>query len=129
MDGRILIDSQVVLWLLTGDRHMGRQAKTKLSAARLVYVSAASIWELTIKAQSGKLILPGDLTAEMDNSHLVELEISHQHAVGIGEVCLPHNDPFDRLLLSQARAEGLLFMTADQILLDQNFSFVIDARR
>ena len=83
-------------------------------AADEVYVSAASIWEIAIKARPGKI--EGDperLARAIDESGFIELPVRAHHAARVLQLPLHHNDPFDRLLIAQALSEPLLLLTAD----------------
>lgn len=124
----LLLDTQALLWLLGNNPRMGPAARAQVSAAPSVRYSAASIWEIEIKRASGKLQIERDLAAGLAASGLAELPVTAAHALGIGATELPHRDPFDRLLLTQAAAEGLAFLTADSILLSLARSDIIDAR-
>jgi PIN domain nuclease of toxin-antitoxin system len=79
-----------------------------------VYVSAASIWEVEIKRAVGRLRAPADLTARVEDSGYERLPITFEHAREAGRLPLHHRDPFDRVLVAQARLDGLTLMTADQ---------------
>lgn len=124
----LLLDTQALLWLLGDSPRMGPVARARVAAAAGVRYSAASIWEIEIKRASGKLQIEGDLAAGLAASGLTELPVTAAHALGIGATELPHRDPFDRLLLTQAAAEGLAFLTTDSVLLSLARSDIIDAR-
>ena len=124
----LLLDTQALLWLLGDSPRMGPVARAQVAAAAGVRYSAASIWEIEIKRASGKLQIEGDLAAGLTASGLTELPVTAAHALGIGATELPHRDPFDRLLLTQAAAEGLAFLTTDSVLLSLARSDIIDAR-
>jgi PIN domain nuclease of toxin-antitoxin system len=83
-----------------------------------IYFSAASVWELSIKARSGKLHLPSPpdqcIPAFMAKQALRPLPVTHLHALKVYELPLSHNDPFDRLLIAQAISEELAVLTADR---------------
>jgi PIN domain nuclease of toxin-antitoxin system len=114
---RLLLDTQVFLWAVTGDRRLKAGARALLTAADAVYVSAASLWEIAIKSGLGKI--EGDaagLAGAIDASGFHELPVSAQHAAAVARLPLHHTDPFDRLLLAQAFLEPLRFVTADGVL-------------
>ena len=114
---RLLIDTHVFLWAVSGNRLLKPSARKLLADADAVYVSAASIWEIAIKVRLGKL--EGDvsaLAAAIEASGFQELPISVRHAAAVGQLPLHHSDPFDRLLLAQAFVEPLRFVTADKAL-------------
>jgi PIN domain nuclease of toxin-antitoxin system len=85
-----------------------------------VFVSAASIWEIAIKAAKGKLRLPpgaeGRIRDEMSGAGFVELPVTWDHAFAVGELRNHHLDPFDRLLIVQCQMEGLTILTNDRVL-------------
>lgn len=81
--------------------------------ADAVLVSAATIWEIEIKRALHKLEAPNDLAGLVDESGFEHLGISHEHAREAGRLPLFHGDPFDRMLIAQARLEGLMLATAD----------------
>jgi len=80
-------------------------------------VSAASIWEVAIKARLGKIdAKPHELVAAVEASGFLELAVTAAHAAAVADLELHHNDPFDRLLVAQALAEPLRLVTADAML-------------
>jgi PIN domain nuclease of toxin-antitoxin system len=92
-------------------------ARRAIESADAVYVSAASIWEVAIKARLGKIEAdPVALIAAIDASGFVELPVRAEHAAGVALLAAHHSDPFDRLLIAQALAEPLKFLTADALL-------------
>ncbi len=126
----VLLDTHALLWFLrSSDTHIGPQARACIEKAGTVYYSAASIWEIEIKRGTGKVHLDGSLDTALAAARLTELPVRTRHASAIGEVDLPHRDPFDRLLLTQASVEGLRFLTADTVLLGLGRPDVLDARR
>lgn len=114
---RLLLDTQVFVWATTGSRRLRAETRAMLSDAAEVYVSAASIWEITIKAALGKI--DADSLRMVDaiaDSGFLELPVTALHAAGVGALPLHHGDPFDRLLVAQALAEPLRLVTADAML-------------
>ncbi len=124
----ILLDSHIVLWLLNQDP-LSAQTKGLLTQALQLYCSAASVWELSIKAQSGKLELPSDWLKAVITSGIQLLDVTCEHALAIQGVEVPHGDPFDRLLVAQAMAERLALLTADAMLWQAHYSFIIRAKQ
>ena len=124
-----LLDTNALYWVMTNDPAMGPATRARLAGASSVYYSAASVWELEIKRLRGKLgnARPFDRIAR--STGLLELPVTAEHARAIGQTVVPHHDPFDRLLLTQATVEGLLFVTADRTLLGLGRADVLDARR
>lgn len=114
---RLLLDTHVFLWTVTGDARLKPPSRKLISNAEAVYVSAASIWEIAIKARLGKIEADAEvLVAAIDASGLLELPVSAQHAAAVARLPMHHTDPFDRLLLAQAFTVPLRFVTADRAL-------------
>jgi PIN domain nuclease of toxin-antitoxin system len=115
---RLLLDTHVFLWAVSGSKLLKPAARRVIDSAEQVYVSAASIWEIAIKAKLGKIRADQDeLVEAIESSGFVELPVRAMHAAGVAKLALHHNDPFDRLLIAQAVAEPLKFLTADEQLL------------
>ncbi len=126
----LLLDSQALLWLLDDNPRLGRQARQAITSAQGVHVSAATVWELTIKTMLGKLSVPADLSKRLTAQGLVLLSITAEHAEALRDFPeLTRHDPFDRLLVAQASRAGLRLLTADQVLLGLDRDFILDASR
>lgn len=108
----MLLDTHVLIWALQ-DQLEAAAGGVIVSAENQVYVSAASPWEIAIKRAAGKLRAPQDAVAASDAAGFDRLPITFEHAAGVADLPLHHRDPFDRLLISQARIEGLTLATAD----------------
>jgi PIN domain nuclease of toxin-antitoxin system len=107
----------VFLWAVAGSPLLKAATRQMLQAADEVHVSAASIWEVAIKARLGKIDAdPAELAAAIEPSGFMHLRVSAAHAAGVALLEPHHNDPFDRLLISQALAEPLKLVTADALL-------------
>jgi PIN domain nuclease of toxin-antitoxin system len=118
---KVLLDSHTLLWWLTGDRRLSRRALEVIEqAAASIFVSAASVWEIAIKAAKGKLRLPPGaedrIRDEMVSAGFVELPVTWDHAFAVRSLNAHHLDPFDRLLIAQSRIEGLTIVTNDRLL-------------
>jgi PIN domain nuclease of toxin-antitoxin system len=124
----LLLDSQALVWLLDDNPRLGPQARQAITSAQGVHVSAATVWELTIKSMLGKLSVPVDLSAKLPAQGLELLSITAEHAEAIRDFPeLNRHDPFDRLLVAQASRTGLRLLTADQVLLNLGRDFILDA--
>ncbi|MFZ0302110.1 MAG: type II toxin-antitoxin system VapC family toxin [Terracidiphilus sp.] len=111
---RLLLDSHILIWLMDGDARLTQEARNLIADAAVVFASTASIWELAIKASLGKLRLDIDrLATLLDAAGIGELEIARRHVIAAAGLPPHHGDPFDRLLVAQAVAEHLQFLTAD----------------
>src|SRR5262245_45912924 len=109
---RLLLDSHVFLWWLQGGRRLSPHARRVIAApASDVFISAASVWEIAIKVAIGKLQWRNargmDIDATIAASGFAELVITAHHAAAVRHLPHHHGDPFDRLLIAQALAEGL----------------------
>lgn len=110
---RLLLDTHVLIWWLTR-RPVAAQATEAIGDATTeVLVSAASIWEAEIKAASGKLELRTDLGGQARENAFTELPVNFEHAIAAARLPRHHRDPFDRMLIAQARLEGLTLVTRD----------------
>jgi PIN domain nuclease of toxin-antitoxin system len=126
----LLLDGQALLWLLDDNPRLGPQARRAITSAQGVHVSAATVWELTIKAMLGKLSVPADLSTRLTAQGLELLSITAEHAEAVRDFPeLTRHDPFDRLLVAQASRTGLQLLTADKVLLDLGRDFILDASR
>lgn len=123
----LLLDTHVVLWLLDDSRRLGVQARDRITGNAAVYVSAASMWELAVKAAVGKIALPDDLDDVIDGSGLRDLPVMRRHTLASNLTGLPHKDPVDAVLVAQATVEGLTLITADVKLL-KAVPHAVDAR-
>jgi len=112
---RLLLDTHVLLWWLADDSSLGADARSAIAAGpSSVYVSAAPAWEMSIKQAMGKLEAPADLEDEIERNRFGPLPISIAHASAAGRLARHHDDPFDRMLVAQALAEGLTLVTNDR---------------
>jgi PIN domain nuclease of toxin-antitoxin system len=109
----LLLDTHVVLWWLADDVSLGEDMKTRLDHEPDVYLSSASIWEVAIKQAIGKLKEPYDLPERIRDSGFRHLPITAEHAIEAGRLPLIHRDPFDRMLVAQARCANLTLVTKD----------------
>jgi len=118
---RILLDTQIWLWMLSDpDRLSGEGRRTLEDAGNDLLLSAASTWEISIKSAIGKLQLPGlpeKVVPRMIRQTMVTpLPVHHSHTLRVASLVNHHSDPFDRLLVAQAQMERVPIMTADAML-------------
>lgn len=107
----LLLDTHVVLWWLADDPELPAEIKNRLDHEPDVRVSAATIWEIAIKQALGKISGPADLAERVRDSGFRQLPIGFTHAMTAGRLPPIHRDPFDRMLVAQARCEGLTLVT------------------
>ena len=111
---RLLLDTRVLLWWLADDPSLGEEARAGISdASSAVFVSAATVWEISIKQALGKLEAPSDLLRQIELNRFEPLSIKVSHAYTAGGLPPHHDDPFDRMLVAQAMMEGLTLLTRD----------------
>ena len=126
---RLLIDTQIFIWAVMESENLSIQAREIILNASNVFVSAASIWEIAIKARLGRLEGdPKEFVTSIEQSGFRELPISARHAALVHDLPLYHRDPFDRLLVAQALSEPLRLLTADRML-SQYSDLVITTQR
>ena len=116
--GPYLLDSYVLLWWWFDPDRLSQQVRSLLlDPSNTVLVSAASVWELSLKHHQGKLpeltAAIADLPGLLQADGFQPLPISIAHGLRAGGYSQPHRDPFDRMLAAQAQLEGLVLMTAD----------------
>lgn len=114
---RLLLDSHVLLWWASGDAQLGTGAVGQIDDPdNEVFLSAASVWELGIKAAAGRLDLPHDLVVRAVAEGLQPLPIDLDHAAEAASLPRLHGDSFDRMLIAQSRVEGLVLLTNDRVI-------------
>ncbi|MBV8124275.1 MAG: type II toxin-antitoxin system VapC family toxin [Burkholderiaceae bacterium] len=113
---RLLLDTHIFLWAVTDSPRLKAATRRLIEEAEQTFVSAASIWEVAIKARLGKIDAdPQALASAIVASGFAPLSVSAVHAAGVAQLEPHHNDPFDRLLVAQALAEPLRLVTSDEI--------------
>jgi PIN domain nuclease of toxin-antitoxin system len=122
----VLLDTHVLLWWLQGASKLSHAARTVIQSPGQVLVSAASAWEIAIKYKAGKLDAASALVAHFQSvieaENFVELPISVRHALEAGLLKGSHKDPFDRVLIAQARAERVAVVSTDKCFDDYGVS-------
>jgi PIN domain nuclease of toxin-antitoxin system len=111
---RLLLDTHVVLWQLGGQRRLGGEARAVIAAAGELAFSVVSFAEIGVKASVGKLVVPDDLGAHVADAGIRVLGLSAEHGLAVAALPLHHRDPFDRLLIAQAREDGYTLVSADE---------------
>ncbi|HEY0795908.1 MAG TPA: type II toxin-antitoxin system VapC family toxin [Acidisarcina sp.] len=114
---KLLLDTHILLWATRDARELSRAARTLLEDTenQLIF-SAVSVWEVAIKYRPGRGDLvpePGLLRRALLDHGYIELPMNSDHAIALSSLPHIHKDPFDRMLVAQALAEGITFLTAD----------------
>ncbi len=113
---RALLDTHVYLWWLSDPEKISDKAhKVIENTSNTIFISAAVAWEIAIKRSIGKLKVPANIMEYVEEERFVELPISFAHTAKLASLEDIHRDPFDRILLAQAKANKLVFVTRDQI--------------
>ena len=110
---KLLLDTHVVFWWRLDSRRLTRSVRQHIATAEIVWVSAASGWETAIKQGLGKLQLADSFQWMVKDSDFEELPVMLRHAEQVRALPPHHADPFDRMLIAQARVEGAALVTHD----------------
>jgi PIN domain nuclease of toxin-antitoxin system len=115
---RVLLDTHTFLWWVVDNPQLPKSARKIIADGKNeVFLSAASCWEVVIKAQLGKIELPGKadlfISNEMAKNAFQGLPIQTSHALNVYNLPNLHRDPFDRIIVSQAQLEGMPIVTSD----------------
>ena len=110
---RLLLDTHVVLWQLSGERELPAPVRDAIATADDLLFSVVSFAEVGLKVSAGKLEVPDDLQARIADSGVRTLGLSPAHGLAVADLPVHHRDPFDRLIIAQAMIERLTVVTAD----------------
>ena len=110
----LLLDTHTLIWTLADNPELAAAAREAIvDGNNIVFVSAVSVWEISIKRALGKLDAPDTLLEEIERHRFTPLEIALAHADRAGKLPPIHLDPFDRMLIAQAQSEQLTLVTRD----------------
>lgn len=127
----ILLDTNALLWLMEDHPHLGARSRALIDADRHIHFSAMSVTEIVVKSQLGRMPLPKGIRipAVFEEAGLIELPFRAGHAAVMREFpSLVRHDPFDRMIVAQAKAEQMTLLTSDATLLALDESWILDAR-
>jgi len=111
---RLLLDTHLLLWWLGDSSSLPRSAREAIrEPENTIFVSAVTLWEIWLKKSLGKLRLPGNFEAKLASEAFESLPMVGAHAREVASLPWHHRDPFDRMLVAQARSERLILLTAD----------------
>jgi PIN domain nuclease of toxin-antitoxin system len=118
---RLLLDTHIFLWYISGDARLGKRASAISDPANEAFLSVVSLWEAIIKHHLGKLPLPREpqlyLPEQRQRHRIASLAVTEQDVAQLTSLPPLHRDPFDRLLLCQAKAQALTLVTVDEAVL------------
>lgn len=111
----LLLDTHIFLWAIDNNPSLSPEARAAITNGNnMVFVSAATAWEISIKKALGKLAIPGgSYVDELKVHRFTPLDITTEHALAVENLPQHHKDPFDRLLIAQAQLESLTLVTRD----------------
>ncbi len=111
---RLLLDTHVLLWWLANDSALSKTARDLIrNPENVVFVSAVSHWEIWLKQSLGKLRIPEEFERRLADESFESLPLTAVQAREVARLPWHHRDPFDRILIAQAKAENLVLLTAD----------------
>jgi PIN domain nuclease of toxin-antitoxin system len=111
---RLLLDTHIFYWSFYERRRLSQEALELIAGAEEIFVSAASVWEISIKVRLGKIKAdPLELIDHIEASGFQELPVWSRHTILVANLPMHHTDPFDRLLIAQAMSEPMHLLTAD----------------
>ena len=112
---RYLLDTHTLLWWLENDKRLKNTFKKVISNPKnVIYISVVSGWEISIKQKKGKLPLKTTVRECFEKSHFETIPITVDHILRQDKLPMHHKDPFDRMLISQAKEENLILVTNDE---------------
>jgi PIN domain nuclease of toxin-antitoxin system len=121
---RYLLDTHVVLWWLTEPERLSEQAQTIIAdKTNSISVSSVSFWELAIKSSLGRVTIPRNLLSILNHNNFDILPIIAEEALSLVDLPNLHKDPLDRMLIAQAKYNGLIFITRDEAI--QNYPITL----
>lgn len=124
----LLLDTHAFLWWNNDDAALGPIARAAIAdRENIVFVSAATAWEIATKRAAGKLDAPGDIADWVRQDGFAEIAVEIDHAVLSAQLPHHHRDPFDRLLVAQASIEELTLVTMDPEIMKYDVE-TLDAR-
>lgn len=112
---KYLLDTHIILWWLTEPNKIANKARKIICDKKEnIFISSASFWEMAIKKSIGKLILPGNIIEILSGEGFEILPITAKESLSVADLPLIHADPFDRMLIIQAKLNDLVLITCDE---------------
>jgi PIN domain nuclease of toxin-antitoxin system len=119
---KALLDTHTFLWAISGNQKLSQRASEIFAGPSDLWLSVASIWEILIKVQIGKMSLPGPvgpyLVKKLTENRIETLPVRVDHVMRIERLLPHHRDPFDRILIAQSVEESLPIITSDAVFRD-----------
>ena len=112
----LLLDTHILLWWLDDNPALSNAGRRAIAASdNLIILSSVVIWEIRIKQALGKLEITPDFYQVLEHQGFEFLSVTSEHAYAVGDLPMHHRDPFDRMIITQAKLEGLSVVTHDAI--------------
>lgn len=112
---RLLLDTHTFVWSLADVPRLAEGARSAIADPRNdIFVSAITGWEIAVKRAKGRMTAPDNLSGMIEERGFTHLPLTFHHAEQAGKLPMHHRDPFDRFLIAQAQAEGLILVTRDR---------------
>lgn len=121
---KYLLDTHVFLWWMENKRLSSKLMDLLNDPENEVYLSVVNVWEIVIKNAKGKLKSPKEIKEGIQSSGFLVLSVEVSHALEVAKLPDYHNDPFDRILIAQAKAEDLILITADKKIWQYNIPLI-----
>lgn len=113
---KLLLDTHLLLWWLADSPDLPAEAQSLIAdPENAIFVSAVSLWEIRLKESLGKLRLPANFDEALEAEEFENLPLAAAHTNEVARLEWLHRDPFDRVLITQARSAGLTLLTADEV--------------
>ncbi len=111
---KYLLDTHVILWWLLDPKELNKKARDIISdRSHLLFTSSVSFWEMAIKSSIGRLNLPNNMIELLKNEKIDTLPLTAEDALSVVDLPILHNDPFDRMLVVQAKRHDMVLITRD----------------
>lgn len=111
----LLLDTHALIWFISDPKKLLRSTYDMIAdPSKVIYLSAAAIWEISIKRALGRLETPDNLLSVLEENRISVLNITGEHALAVASLPLIHQDPFDRMQIVQAQKENLIFVSRDK---------------
>ena len=121
----LLLDTHTVIWFLENNPTLSKEALEAIQDENnIIFVSAVTAWEITVKKAIGKLKAPDNLQEELESHYFEPLSITMKHCLEVGNLPPYHQDPFDRLLIAQSKVESLTLVTRDSKIHEYNIKCI-----
>jgi PIN domain nuclease of toxin-antitoxin system len=129
---RLLLDTHVFLWLLSEPERLGEDLRLVEDRRSELFLSAASSWEIAVKYELGRLVLPDPPSRYVPERirllGATGIAVEHAHALAVASLPPLHRDPFDRLLVAQSQALGIPIVTADPLVAQYKIDALVVGR-